>query len=339
MAKKDSSGAKAHKVRKEYENAIPRSPKRVIDDVNVLVGAYTDTNYIVKPKYNWQVKLIGNMMGNNLGFKGEYGQAHYSIHASSGIAGAIGAGIGWKGLQVAASVNPAKLAGKSSNTEININAYANRFGLDVVYNHAKSYSGKSHVEIPTLDPPVDVVTPLPKGSLGQQMILLSAYYAFNWRKFSMPAAFAQSQIQRKGAGSLMIGASFHYTQFTIDISETFEAARNSYLDKYFVAVGVGYGYNFVYKNWVFHLSDIPQFALYSRDKLSYYHSELQATVSDDMASFFNIFNVARVAITYNFSRFFLSATMVCMNTFALNSGKQYSDSAKYRARLMFGVRF
>ena len=40
------------------------------------------------------------------------------------------------------------------------------------------------------------------------MLTLNAYYAFNGRRFSYPAVFSQSWMQKRSCGSLMLGASF-----------------------------------------------------------------------------------------------------------------------------------
>ena len=48
---------------------------------------------------------------------------------------------------------------------------------------------------------------------------LNSYYAFNYRKFSFPAAFSQSYIQKRSAGSWMVGASFDGSKTVVSTDE------------------------------------------------------------------------------------------------------------------------
>ena len=74
------------------------------------------------------------------------------------------------------------------------------------------------------------------GSISQKTLNLNFYYAFNYCKSSFPAAFSQSYIQKRSAGSWMIGASF-------DGSKTKVKGMTIRLNE--LALGAGYGYNLV----------------------------------------------------------------------------------------------
>ena len=104
---------------------------------------------------------------------------------------------------------------------------------------------------------------------------LNLYYIFNHRRFSYPAAYSQSTIQRKSAGSWMAGLGYTDHQLEVDwdkLSNVVDERLNKqaaqdgkaridsslmfstikYSD---ISATVGYGYNWVFaKNWLFNAS-------------------------------------------------------------------------------------
>jgi len=101
------------------------------------------------------------------------------------------------------------------------------------------------------------------------MMGVNIYYVFNHRKFSHPAIYSQSTIQRRSAGSWQLGASltFHDIHFDYDAlpKSMFSElnAQNQYasleLVKYFDAsITFGYAYNWVFhRGWCLGISLLP----------------------------------------------------------------------------------
>ena len=142
--------------------------------------------------------------------------------------GTLSMAVAYRGLGLGLAVNPAKLAGKNQDFEFNLNSYSNRYGFDVVYLSSKTFHGHQEVGGSEID--------IHKGEISQKALNLNFYYAFNYRKFSFPAAFSQSYIQKRSAGSWMVGASF-------DGSKTKVKGMTIRLNE--LALGAGYGYNLV----------------------------------------------------------------------------------------------
>ena len=94
---------------------------------------------------------------------------------------------------------------------------------------------------------------------------VNAYYVFNHRRFSYPAAFAHSYIQRRSAGSFMLAASLQGQH-----GEVNEEGRQPIDFKMTnIGIGAGYGYNYVPgKGWLFHISALPTFIVYSNTSLT-----------------------------------------------------------------------
>ena len=100
-------------------------------------------------------------------------------------------------------------------------------------------------------------------------LYLNGYYVFNGRRYSQAAAYNQSVIQRRSAGSLLVGATWYMSAF--DLSDD----RNSLLMllshgvgrvKLFQGnIGVGYGYNWVpLRGLVLNAMAMPTVSLYNR---------------------------------------------------------------------------
>ena len=97
----------------------------------------------------------------------------------------ISVGVSYVGLSVSLSLNPAKLAGKYHDYEFNFRSYGKRFGFDFAYQDAKNFTGwHEHEGMERIDLPEDV--------LSVKTLNMNAFYVFNHRRFSYPAAFSQS---------------------------------------------------------------------------------------------------------------------------------------------------
>ncbi len=162
---------------------------------------------------------------------------------------------------------------------------------------------------------------------------LTGYYTFNYRRFSYPAAFSQSFVQRRSAGSWLVGFSYQggSMKTTDEIPETVPKGR-IYIGHF--GIGGGYGYNLVVREkWLFHISALPTLVLFNRNNI---------TINDEqrkMRTFFPdiIFN-ERVAVVRNFSaKYFAGATLVMSNTLFNDSDIRINQN-KWLTRFFFGFR-
>lgn len=118
-------------------------------------------------------------------------------------------GVSYLGLSLSAAINPAKLMGKYHDFELNFNSYGRCFGFDIIYHDAKNFTGwHDHEGMERIE--------LPDGMLSVKTLNVNAYYAFNSRRFSYPAAFSQSYIQRRSAGGFLLAASAMGQHATLD---------------------------------------------------------------------------------------------------------------------------
>ena len=170
------------------------------------------------------------------------------------------------------------------------------------------------------------------------VVNVSAYYSFNHRRFSFPAAFFQNYYQLRSAGSWLAGLSVQSGSIktTDELKARSPQAPEVHLTFANVALGGGYGYNFVFgrhSQWLFHLSALPSAVLYKHNRLTINGEEMR----DHRLCFNMIFN-ERAALVYHFTpRFNAGASLIMSNSIYDNGDIKFNQN-KYLARAFFGVR-
>lgn len=289
----------------------------------------TDTNYVLRPDYRWTFRILNNVASTHFTLKLNDNDESASIRFKDPLRYTVTFSANYRGLAVALAVNPAHLFGKHTSTEFNINSYSNRYGFDFLYETNGNFEGTvifDGVEW-------DKITMVKESSL-----TINAYYAFNSRKFSYPAAFSQSFIQKRSAGSIMLGASYHHGSVNVepDDDESFYEEDNLRKIKMnYFSVGLGYGYNLVpNRRWLMHLSALPTVVLWRENKLIMmgHNNELHA-------SFPELSVVVRSSIVRYFKDFFTGISLVYNYTSAGDYDYIRVRHYKWRSRFIIGKRF
>lgn len=309
-----------------------------------------DTNYISTPEGRWTFKLRGNVSGAQLRTRVRSDGAVRQTKLDADRKGTITFSIGYRGLTFALAANPAKWVGKYKDFEFNLNSYSSRYGFDIVYSTANTYAGDVKLD-------GDKVGEVSNGEVGMHSYVIDAYYAFNYRRFSFPAAFSQSQIQRRSAGSWLLGLSVlggratqrgdyrklfgsgseNETTLTDDGDNTQQWKAHTNMMN--VGLGGGYGYNLVAKhNWLFHLSMMPHVVVVSHARM---HS--QDGERSTHWRFPNFITVVRAAVVHNFNSYFfnsqfLGVSYVYHNSLTGNLGSMEMLWSKWRIRAFWGFR-
>ena len=133
---------------------------------------------------------------------------HFKSEMKADYKSTISVGVSYLGFSLNFSLNPAKLMGKYDDYELNFNSYGKRIGLDIIYQDAHNFTGWQERDgLGRAD--------LPSNLLKLKTLNANVYYVFNNRRFSYPAAFTQSYIQRRSAGSLLMALSGQGQQGTV----------------------------------------------------------------------------------------------------------------------------
>lgn len=290
-----------------------------------------DTAYIGRPDARWTIKYRGNLSGADMRTTSVTDGVENRSRVTADCRGTLSMAVAYRGLGLGVAVNPAKFAGKCKDFEYNLNSYSNRYGFDVVFLSSKTYHGYKAADAERID--------IHKGQISQNALNLNFYYAFNYRRFSFPAAFSQSYIQKRSAGSWMIGASF-------DGSKTELNDMTIRLNEF--AVGAGYAYNLVIaRHWLCHLSALPTMTIYSHD---YTKTKTTAdegngqtatnTIRHDMKYHFpSAIITGRGAVVYSWRNKFAGATAVYNYSVAGDEDHLKVRRNKWRVRMFFGFRF
>ena len=307
-------------------------------------GADIDTQYIVRPQTKWTLRLRSNMSGATVNVTGLMGNRLFEAMEHADFKNTINFGASYMGLSLGLSVNPGLLLGRYKDYEININSYGNKFGFDFIYQQARNFTGwiRFSDEGVTERPnrffvPEDFwsqKTDLPKDMLRMNTLNINAYYAFNYRRFSYPAAFSQSYIQQRSAGTFMLAASYQgqgvETKSIPDIGNS-----NAQLQVGNLALGAGYGYNFALPHrWLLHISTMPTLIVYSHNLL-YLNDERQSMDYH----FPEVIITARGAFVHGFDPYFCGLSMNFTYSHIGDINRLQIENTKWRARAFIGVRF
>ena len=205
-----------------------------------------DSTYVFQPfegwhvssTYEWRMDKIGLEIPIKMDFGTVASEATLRvkmIHSQSHHVGLRG---GYGPISLGYSV----ALGEKPDRHFSFNWISNQFGLLFHYTKMNDtasstleYSGSSSVDLPQ------------EASQGR-IWMISGYYAFSHKKFSYPSVYRGKVVQRKSAGSFMVGAKFHHANLRLPESKTILSSLVLNLTGYTTnqfSVGAGYSYNWV----------------------------------------------------------------------------------------------
>lgn len=167
-------------------------------------------------------------------------------------------------------------------------------------------------------------------------LLLDAYYFFNGKRFSYAAAYDQSVIQRRSAGSLMAGGMYYHshTHYADDCNADLILLMDDIgrFKQWQLSLGAGYAYNLVpCRGLLISAMAMPMLTVFDRHKTWRYDSNLRDLAMDEADhsedevdelvyqlkpqplsittrhSWINVNFDIRLSLTYQFKRFFINA--------------------------------
>ena len=287
-----------------------------------------DTNYVVRPEGSLTLKLRVNQSGDDFHVKGDKDGVSSKADLNTSFKTTVSIGASYRGISASLSLNPAKMRGDYKDYEFNLAYYSSSLSLDASYHRSTTLAGDTERG--------DAVGHLEAGDVKLKMVNLTGYYVFNHRRFSYPAAFTQSYIQRRSAGSWLAGISYQggSIKTTDEFKERTPNASDVNIHIGLLGLGGGYAYNWVLgKKWLIHFTVLPTIVIYN-------HNYMIVNDVRRNAQHFRlgmmIFN-ERAAVIYNFSpRYFAGATLTMSNSFFNNDVTVNQN--KWRARAFVGIR-
>lgn len=325
---------------------------RTLSNIGTFIDSLSargiDQRYIEVPEKPWQVMLRFNVNDMDLksytliskeqfakrGLEGELNwEARVRPHASTNM----GLWVGYRGYGLGYSLSISNNTGRNftigaTGSNFGINLRTRKFNTSEMDVRLWGHDDNGPFELNDM---LELYEPVTIRST-----IFDAYYMLNGKRFSYAAAYDQSVIQRRSAGSLMLGVMWYST--SLDYVEPYNAlliqalgdvGRTSIQEG---SIGVGYAFNWVpTRNLLVNVTAMPMLAVYNRAKVRLYESNYdlfldegqtsptgKKAVPDDKSWMQDItlrevgtsvrhanvsVNIdARLSVTYNIDRYFLN---------------------------------
>ena len=280
-----------------------------------------DTSYIEPQRYNFTTMLQNTNTYEVYRIASDKGQ---SITFAPEANIRIGPYFGWRWIFLGYTVDITHLLQKSNDKrrqEYDLSLYSSMLGIDIYYRR----TGNDY-KIRQLYLGEGINTDLIRGTgydgLTSSIRGFNLYYIFNHRRFSYPAAFSQSTIQRRSAGSPLLGIG--YTRHTLEVNwkeladlvscrlgnhvkvdSTLMFDKIKYTD---VSVSGGYAYNWVFAhNWLL-ASSLSVALAYKQSSGDLPHERF--SFSDFKFSNINIDGIGRFGLVWNNSKWYAGMSMI-----------------------------
>ena len=325
-------------IQEKIDSLKPKAEEAMIKADSILdvrnAKITTDTLWVARPQETWTFRAkmdgFGEMMHlrsvDNAGTKGDY-----YLNADPKIT--LGIMANYRGISAAFSLSPSKILSDISDMMSAINYYSNTFGLDFTFEKVNAFRGRTHLESHTHKL---------SSATNMRQFALTGYYVFNGKKFSLPAVFNSTWVQKRSAGSFLVQAAFNTGRVKIGDDLETDASVASIperIDMNSLAIGAGYGYNLVAgKHWLLHGTAQPSLMVWQNYKLHTTDRKGNEEVNKMDTDHINFFLVGRIGAIYSWDRYFVGFTSVVQHS---KSGKDTDFALRdtqWQARAFFGWR-
>ncbi len=335
----DSIPQKTHLIKK-IQHTVYRFVKGFSD---------VDTNYIEPQHYNFAVMLQNTNTYERYQLSTQQGQ---SIVLAPEPSIKLGPYFGWRWLFLGYTLDIRHLSNNQRKKEFDISLYSSQLGIDLFWRENGNY------KIRSLFLGSDINTQPIEGSrfggFRSSIKGLNLYYIFNHKRFSYPAAFSQSTVQRRSCGSALIGIG--YTKHNTEIDATalnqliaerigtpptppFAADADIIGGSYRhtdLSLAGGYAYNWVFaRDWLF-ASSLSLGLGYKQNTGDVQHK--QHIIRDFNFSNFNIDAIGRFGIVWNNTRYFAGASAI-FHTYNYRKDQISTNSLFGSLNIYFGFNF
>ena len=321
------------------------SPVKTLKKVGALLDTLSvkgvDRNYIDAPKEPWQIIVKGNINQSDLKMRatGDIDIVSYKAEPrlKTEPSKYIGLWAGYRGYGLGYTIN----TGGDKGSYFTVGATGGSYGVNVrvhsFENNRPSFSFSTdfddliNEDIDLEEEDVELEDPI-----RVHTVIADAYYLFNGKRFSYAAAYDQSVIQKKSAGSIMAGAMFYYGKIdyaTKNNAELIYLMRGLGKVKLWQgSVGAGYAYNWVpVKGLLVNAMAMPMLTLVNRIKVYAFKTNVEDVMNqyeddeypsdEELLAQYVITPLARksynsgiavnfdarISVTYNFGRYFVNA--------------------------------
>ena len=308
-------------------------------DSAALRGA--DRDYLAMPEQPWQVMLRGSTNQGDLKMSTvidghaligpEWGDVTMEPRLNTGVTQYVGVAVNYRGYGLCYSED----VSGSRGSLLHLSVTGGCYGLNLRIHQYKTDEPEIRL---TFDKPMPTDTTfydIIPNPIKVRTMMLDAYYFFNSKRFSYCAAYDQSIIQKRSAGSPLVGAMYYHSTIAYDQDDNAELVMLmgdvGKIKHWQVSLGAGYAYNFVpcrgllisamfmpmltiydrHKTWRYdsNLREVIETAIQAEDELimnEYHLNDEPLSITDDHSPVALNFDT-RLSLTYQWSRFFINA--------------------------------
>ncbi len=332
-------------------DTIPTPPKKKLSAFRRMVRNFSrvDTNYIEPQKYNFTV-----MLQNTTSFEGYTLklQDDHSVVFAPEPSYKLGPYFGWRFVFIGYTIDIKRLKNEAREA-VALSLYAPQLGVDLFYRKSGDNYRISRVNFGN-EAVNNAMRKVYFDGFETSERGFNLYYIFNHSKFSYPAAYSQSTVQRRSAGSALAGMSYSRHSLNVDwdkfhqlmddkvgagtsvaVADTSMHSTNiSYTD---FSLSGGYAYNWVFAhNWLFDVSM----------QLALGYKQLTGTANKNSRDFFRNFDfknlmidgVGRTGIVWNNMRWYAGASAV-FHTYNYRRSKFSANSTFGNVYVYVGYNF
>lgn len=266
----------------------------------------------------------------------------------------LGPYVGWRWVFLGYTFDLKHISNGDKKKEFDLSLYSSQIGVDLFYRKtgtdykiSRMYLDSNHAidTRPMRGVDYDGIDVSIKG--------VNLYYIFNHRRFSYPAAFSQSTIQRRSCGSALCGIGYTQHSLSIDWEKLYslvaERLGDDIAEKYMdnelkmkkikytdISFSGGYAYNWVFaRNWLAAAS----LSLALGYKSSWGDADHDKFSFKDFSFHnFNIDGVGRFGIVWNNMRWYYGANAI-MHTYNYHKSKFSTNNLFGSLNIYIGVNF
>ncbi len=334
--------------------SVDRSPARKSGG-GFLGGLYefvkdfsrVDTNYIEPQHYNYTLMLQNTNTYEVYRLQSRAGQ---SVTFSPEPTYKLGPYVGWRWVFLGYTLDLTH-SGGSRKQDFSLSLYSSQIGIDLFF---RKTGNDYKVNRLRLGEGVDTspIENMPFDGFRASINGFNLYYITNHRKFSYPAAYSQSTVQRRSCGSPLFGVSYSKHKLDVDwqrfltqasermggggldgLDSSLTVGKVSYKD---VSVSGGYAYNWVFaRNCLFDIS-LSLAVAYKHTKGDLGRGNFIFRNFD--LKNFNLDGVGRFGLVWNNTRWY-AGTSAVFHTYNYRHAQFYTNSTFGSVNFYVGFNF
>ena len=332
------------------QDSVPQ--KKFFQRIYEVVKKFSqvDTSYIEPQHYNFTAMLQNTNTYEVYSFEDANGQ---SVTFAPEPSVRIGPYFGWHWVFLGYTFDILHAGDKKNKQDWNLSLYSNQLGVDLFYRKVGNNYKIKEIEL-NGEPDMRKMRNIEFDGLSASIIGFNLYYIFNHKKFSYPAAYSQSTIQRKSAGSFLAGIGYTRHSISVEWDKLYNIVREAsgtpisdsstnseqlFSDVHYRDFSIygGYGYNWVFAhNWLLNASlSLGLSYNSSSNSVSTQHA---FGLNNFAFQNFNVDGIGRLGIVWNNSKWF-AGTNVIMHSYNYHKNQFSTNNTFGSLNIYFGFNF